>query len=463
MNTSEALVLQRYTLQHRLQQRDHTTTWQALDQQTQSPVVVKILDLDDSPDWQAYAHFEREAKTLKTLAHPQIPQFLAFEAETEQQRVVLVQEAISGESLRTRMAKGWKVTETQARALADQVLELLQILHQQEPPLIHRDIKPENLLLDDQNRVYLIDFGAVRQFTQNSYTVAGSFSYMAPEQLQGKAVPTSDLYGLGMTLIELLSGSPLESLPREGLYVKFQDHVFVSEALKRWLEHLIAPYPVQRFTSAQAAQEALHSKAYLPELKQRGTLGASHGKQELTPHIWLQAKKEGCKLEFTGQKLDWRNGFYLFATHLTPVVLWVVPFLLMVFNDFYGWFRIPSLGGADFIFIILGVSIFPWPFILWFLRRFLRRTSTHHTLELTKDNLTHSYKKNRGIRAVKTYQKSFPLNTVKGVYFNPFQIVIERKSRLSKHYRFTLMVPFDASVREQVAKTFARYGVSPHV
>lgn len=462
MSDSEHLVLQRYALQHRIQQRDHTETWQAWDAHTQTPVVVKILDLDESPDWQAYAHFEREAEALKTLAHPQIPQFLAFEAETAHQRVVLVQEAITGDSLRVRMDQHRKFTEAQARDLAHQVLGLLHILHQQDPPLIHRDIKPENLLLDEQDQVYLIDFGAVRQFTQNSYTVAGSFSYMAPEQLQGKPIPASDLYGLGMTLIELLSGSPLEGLPREGLYVKFQEHVFVSEGLKRWLEHLVAPYPVQRFASAQAAQQALQSEAYLPQLATRGTLGPSHGKQEITPAIWLLNTKDQCKLEVLGQKIAWQNGLYFFVLSLILVGLWFAPFTLMVINDIYRWIRIPGAGGIGFIFVFTGAMLTFLPLIFWIFLRFLRRPSKNHVLEITGSHLIHHYSKSRGLRREKKCSQRFPLADIQEIRLSPFQIILQRRTGWFKTYRFTLMVPFEPAARTQVAAAFRDHGLNAH-
>ena len=130
------------------------------------------------------------------------------------------------------MQSGWRGTETEVRDIASQLLEILQYLHQQSPPLIHRDLKPHNIIRNDDGRVFLVDFGAVQDVYRNTLlkgsTVAGTFGYMAPEQFRGAAVPASDLYGLGATILYLLTHRSPADLPQSRLKLSFRAHVNIS-------------------------------------------------------------------------------------------------------------------------------------------------------------------------------------------------------------------------------------------
>jgi serine/threonine protein kinase len=456
-----ALLLDRYQPEELLQQREHTQTWRGTDIQTQAPVTIKILDLQATADWQAYQLFEREATALQALNHPRIPPLLAFQAEPEQQRVVLVQGFITGDSLRARIKQGWRLNETQIRQLATQVLEILQVLHQADPPLIHRDIKPENLILDAHNQAYLIDFGAVRATDSNTYTVAGSFGYMAPEQLQGQAVPVSDLYSLGMTLIELISGIPLAQLPRQGLYVNFHEYFTVSEGLKRWLDHLVAPYPVQRFPSASEALKALAAPEYVPALKHRETLSASHGKQQLTPFIWLQSSPEQVQIEWIGQQLSLPSALFYLATALGIFALCFLPLTLVIIDDLYfsifpAWSQLQTLGAFT---LITAVII---PLTTWLFRHNIGRSAATHLLSLTNEGLTHAFTPSRGLRKKKVLTRQFPLKNIQRIRLLPFHVDIHLTGWRPR-YRFTLLVPFAKSIRTQIAHSLQQRGIQTDV
>jgi ankyrin repeat protein len=91
-------------------------------------------------------------------------------------------------------------------------------------------------------------------------TVVGTYGYMAPEQFRGDAVPASDLYGLGTTLLFLLTHRVPSDLPQKRLRIHFRDRVQISEAFADWLEKLIEPDVEDRFTSARAALNALQRK-----------------------------------------------------------------------------------------------------------------------------------------------------------------------------------------------------------
>ena len=109
------------------------------------------------------------------------------------------------------------------------VLEYLQEFY---PPIIHRDIKPNNIILSpDNEQVYVIDFGAVRDkvvttetFSHERTTIIGTYGYMPPEQFTGGAVPASDIFAAGMTLITLLSRREPMNFPQKNGVMQYRPY-----------------------------------------------------------------------------------------------------------------------------------------------------------------------------------------------------------------------------------------------
>jgi serine/threonine protein kinase len=223
------------------------------------PCVVKVLAWDRLKDWKSLELFEREAKVLQGLSHPQVPPFVEY--IQQDQSLCLVQGYIPGQSLDQRLEKKGNLTPAQALDLALSVTEILVYLQGFSPPLIHRDIKPGNLILDAKDRPFLIDFGAVRdtltQGPKGGSTVVGTFGYMAPEQFQGRAYPATDIYSLGVTLIYALTRKSPEELENNGLSLLFRPWVQLPEAFADVLEKMIAPDWQHRYTDALALQADL--------------------------------------------------------------------------------------------------------------------------------------------------------------------------------------------------------------
>jgi len=265
----------RYRLVRELGRGGFAVTWEAFDLTTRGAVAVKILSLRTVDHWKAVELFEREARVLRNLDHPQIPKYLDFIAPGEGgDQFVLVQALAPGRSLADLVKSGWHPTEAEARDLADQLLGILEYLHGRSPPVVHRDIKPANVVRDASGRVSLIDFGSVRDRLAGASehaSTAGTFGYMAPEQLTGRATPASDLYGLGATLVNVLSHRAPDQLPQRELRIDFSEAVSVSKGFERFLGRLLAPAPEQRYPSAQAARSALASGATASD---RGRLGS---------------------------------------------------------------------------------------------------------------------------------------------------------------------------------------------
>ncbi|MBD1810909.1 serine/threonine protein kinase [Microcoleus vaginatus DQ-U2] len=266
LQQSEKIIAERYRILGKLGQGGVGITYAAVDLNSNQKVALKALSLRLTTEWKKIELFEREAKTLSGLNHPGIPHYIDyFQVDTSQDRCFYIaQQLAPGKSLAQLIENGWKPNEAQVRHIAYQLLEILAYLQSLLPAAIHRDIKPQNIILQKNGRVFLVDFGAV----QNTYhhtvtggsTVVGTYGYMAPEQFRGKAVLSTDLYGLGTTLLFLLTQKFPSDLPREKLKVKFRELVSISTEFAEWLDQIIEPAVEDRFQSAKDALLALRGE-----------------------------------------------------------------------------------------------------------------------------------------------------------------------------------------------------------
>jgi serine/threonine protein kinase len=159
--------------------------------------------------------FEHEAKLLANLRHPALPVVIDYFQENDEQ--FLVMQYISGEDFDEMLHKREAPFPVQdVLEWADQILEALEYLHRQQPPVIHRDIKPANLKLTDTDRIMLLDFGLAKGVTglQSQLTTGSSIPGYTPqyaplEQIHASGTdPRTDLYALGGTLYHLLTSIP---------------------------------------------------------------------------------------------------------------------------------------------------------------------------------------------------------------------------------------------------------------
>ncbi len=187
--------------------------------------------------------FEREARLLAQLSHPSIPRLVEFfrEGTGVRTRLYLAQQFVRGRSLLDQL-DGHRFNEKEARALAGELLDVLEYLHGLSPRVIHRDIKPANVMRRDDGSLALVDFGSARDVVRgvtHGSTLVGTFGYMPPEQLGGTVDLTSDLYALGATLLHLLSRKPPDELIKSGMELAFDDEVNVSDGFRAWLRKMV--------------------------------------------------------------------------------------------------------------------------------------------------------------------------------------------------------------------------------
>lgn len=200
--------------------------------------------------------FVREAEVLQKLSHPRIPAYVdAFdEGEGEGIRYHLVQQWVDGPTLRDVMTRGDRFDEQGAGKIMKALLAVLDYMHGCDPPVVHRDLKPENIIVraDDEQPV-LVDFGAVREVVRltmgGGSTIIGTYGYMPPEQLMGRALPASDLYSLGVTILELLTRQTPQDLHGQDVQ-RLIGAANVSEEFRRVLRRCCAPDLADRYESA---------------------------------------------------------------------------------------------------------------------------------------------------------------------------------------------------------------------
>jgi len=264
MLQAEEILVERYQLQRVLGKSAIRQTWLARDLTNQEQVVVKLLTANDQIQWYDIQLFEREAKVLRQLNHPRIPQYYDdFVLERDVIYFALVQEYIAAKSIKELLASGKIFSETEVREIAIAVLKILIYLHKLNPPVLHRDIKPSNLLLDEstnKNQIYLVDFGAVQDRVAAegaTFTVVGTYGYAPLEQFGGRATPASDLYALGATLINLATGISPADLPQFDSRMQFSHLIEFNPGLIKWLQQMTEPNLEYRFGRATEALEAL--------------------------------------------------------------------------------------------------------------------------------------------------------------------------------------------------------------
>src|SRR5437879_1163322 len=210
----QTLVGDRYQLLSRIGQGGMGAVYKATDTRLADRIVaIKEMSKAGLPAArlaEAEASFEREATLLAKLSHPNLPGI--FDHFTENDRTYLVMQFIAGETLEEYLDDkgGGPLPVSQVLDWAEQLCDVLNYLHNQQPPIVFRDLKPANVMLTKDGHLYLIDFGIARIFKpgQSHDTVAlGSPGYAAPEQYgKAQSTPRSDLYSLGALLHCLLTG-----------------------------------------------------------------------------------------------------------------------------------------------------------------------------------------------------------------------------------------------------------------
>jgi tRNA A-37 threonylcarbamoyl transferase component Bud32 len=218
---AETLLKERYRIIKPVGQGGMGTVYHAQDTELNDrAVAVKemiVSGLSPKAVSEATEAFTREATLLAALQHPNLPS--VFEHFQEDGRWYMVMSFIQGETLEaylTRTNRN-KLPLSEVLSISKQLCTVLHYLHSQYPPIIFRDVKPANIMRAPDGQIYLIDFGVARRFKpgQKKDTIPfGSIGYAPPEQFnKTQTTPRADIYSLGATMYQLLSGHEPDTTP----------------------------------------------------------------------------------------------------------------------------------------------------------------------------------------------------------------------------------------------------------
>ena len=248
----------KYRIIRQLGEGANGITWLAVNQINGLLVAIKSLRLSMAEDFKSFELFRREAEVLSSIETPGVPKFYeSVISDTAGAGCYIVQEYIDAPSLLDLLKKKKRLSEEETLQIMKAVADILIALHMNyAPPIIHRDIKPSNILCEwsgGLQRVWLIDFGAVAnpQTKSGGSTIAGTYGYMAPEQMMGNCTIASDYYALGATALHLLTGIEPYKLSSDVFQLRFSDALDAhapetSSQMRELLSVLLAPKEADR-------------------------------------------------------------------------------------------------------------------------------------------------------------------------------------------------------------------------
>jgi eukaryotic-like serine/threonine-protein kinase len=201
------LVDKRYLIERKVARGGMATVYQAMDLRLERPVAIKIMHPHLAEDSDFTKRFIQEARSAARLAHPNIVN--VFDQGQEEAITFIVMEYLPGITLRELLQDFGALTPAQTVDIVRAVLQGLDAAH--SAGIVHRDLKPENVLLADDGRIKIADFGLARASTHNTATsqaLLGTIAYLSPELIsRGEADLRSDIYALGIMMFEMLTGA----------------------------------------------------------------------------------------------------------------------------------------------------------------------------------------------------------------------------------------------------------------
>jgi serine/threonine protein kinase len=214
--------LSHYKILEKIGEGGMGVVYRAEDTNLDREVAIKVLPEQFTKDPHRLARFEREAKLLASLNHPNIAAIHSFEHSNDIHFLVLVLELVEGETLADKVRKG-PLPVDKALELCRQIAEGVESAH--EKGVIHRDLNPANVKVDPEGKVKILDFGLAKVFEEEidpadisqsptlteemtrAGVILGTAAYMSPEQAKGKPVDKrADVFAFGCLLYELLTG-----------------------------------------------------------------------------------------------------------------------------------------------------------------------------------------------------------------------------------------------------------------
>src|ERR671928_109895 len=207
MNVIGTLISDRFRLEEKIGAGGMSSVYRAFDPTLERWVAIKLMHRDISNDPDQLERFRREARAVAQLNHPHV--VTVIDAGEDDGAPYIVFEYVEGETLKDRIRRMGRLPVPEAVAYAIEIARALSCAHSHR--LVHRDVKPQNVLIDQEGRGKVTDFGIARSLEAQGLTatgrVLGTTDYVSPEQALGHEVTgQSDIYSLGVVLYEMLTG-----------------------------------------------------------------------------------------------------------------------------------------------------------------------------------------------------------------------------------------------------------------
>ena len=272
--SSGTVVDERYRLDHKIGSGGMADVWLAEDTELDRKVAIKILHDRFAQDKEFVQRFQREAQSAAGLQHPNVVGI--FDRGSFDGTFFIAMEYVDGPSLKDLVKGG--MTPKDAIDFTRQILTAARFAHRKG--IVHRDLKPQNVLIDDEGRARVADFGIARAGETSDITATGSVmgtaQYISPEQAQGKpTTPRSDIYSIGVILYEALTGRvPFEGESAVAVALKQVSEAprrpsainpNVPPALDAVVMRALAKEPEARFKDADAFLRALDAAERAPD------------------------------------------------------------------------------------------------------------------------------------------------------------------------------------------------------
>lgn len=248
------LINQRYRIIDSLGEGGMANVYLAEDTILERLVAVKLLRLDLQHDPATVRRFQREARAITELSHPNI--VAVYDVQDDGDLQYLVMEYVPGPNLKTFIQEHYPLPYNQVVDLMRQILAAVAVAHRHG--IIHRDLKPQNILVTPDNQIKIADFGIAVALNDSSATqttsLLGSVHYISPEQVRGSlATPQSDIYSLGIILFEMLTNR-----------VPFSGESAVTIALKHFNETMPSVREIDSYIPQPLENVILHATAKNP-------------------------------------------------------------------------------------------------------------------------------------------------------------------------------------------------------
>ncbi|HET6314952.1 MAG TPA: protein kinase, partial [Chloroflexota bacterium] len=267
----------RYRLVREIARGGMAAVWEGHDELLDRRVAIKLLLDKYADDPEFLERFRREARAAASLSHPNVVSVYDVGEDTETRTPFIVMELVEGQNLKDYIRSKAPMPDREIRRLGAALASTLDVAHRRG--IIHRDIKPQNVLLGDDGRPRLTDFGIAQALSASQLTrtgaVMGSAHYLAPELVRGKpASPRSDIYALGAVMYEMATGRvPFSGDTELAIALAHVEepptpprtfNAHLDPGLERTILRALAKSPEDRFASAAQLAAVLRQDAAAP-------------------------------------------------------------------------------------------------------------------------------------------------------------------------------------------------------